>query len=79
MPCDKLDNGGFRNKLFPCGKILPHNSFVVQKFWHYLLSYRIILISKVDPLKYILSKPVRLGRLAKLVMLFAPFDIKFMS
>jgi len=51
--------------------------FAVQKLQHYLLSHQIILISKADPLKYILSKPMLSRRLAKWAMLLAPFDIKF--
>jgi len=39
--------------------------FAIQNLRHYLLSHQIILISKVDPLKYILSKPMLSGRLAK--------------
>ena len=39
--------------------------FAIQKLWQYLLSHHIILISKVDPLKYILSKHMLSGRLAK--------------
>ena len=51
--------------------------FAAQKLRHYLLSHQIILISKADPLRYILSKTVLSGRLAKWAMLLAPFDIKF--
>ena len=52
--------------------------FAVQKLRHYLLSHQIMLISKADPLKYILSRHTLSGRLAKWAMLLAPFDIKFM-
>jgi len=52
--------------------------FTIQKLQHYLFSYQIILFSTVDPLKYILSKPVLSERLVKCTMLLAPFDIKFM-
>ena len=51
--------------------------FAVQKLRHYLLSHQITVISKVDPLRYILSKSLLSGRLAKWAMLLAPFDIKF--
>jgi len=49
--------------------------FATQKLWYYLLSRQIILISKA--LKYTLSKPVLLGRLAKWAILLSPFNIKF--
>jgi len=51
--------------------------FAVQKLRHYLLSHQITVISKENPLRYILSKSLLSGRLAKWTMLFAPFDIKF--
>jgi len=51
--------------------------FVVQKLRHYLLSHQITVISKTDPLRYMLCKSLLLGKLAKWAMLLAPFDIKF--
>jgi len=51
--------------------------FAVQKLRHYLLSHQITVISKADQLRYILSKSLPSGRLAKWAMLLAPFDIKF--
>ncbi|KAI5323828.1 hypothetical protein L3X38_032901 [Prunus dulcis] len=39
--------------------------FAVQKLQHYILADRVILISKVDPLQYLMSKPVLSGRIAK--------------
>ena len=52
--------------------------FAIQKLRHYLLSHHVIVISKADPLKYMLSMHMLLGRLAKCAMLLASFDIKFM-
>ena len=52
--------------------------FTVEKLGHYLMSHQIILISKADPLRYILSKHMLSGKLVKWAMLLAPFDIKFM-
>ena len=51
--------------------------FAVQKLRHYLLSNQIIVISKADPLRYILFKSLLSGRLAKWAILLALFDIKF--
>jgi len=39
--------------------------FVVQKLRHYLLSHQITVISKANPLRYILSKSQLSRRLAK--------------
>ena len=58
-------------------KICLTSVFAIQKLRYYLLSHHIILITKADPLKYILSKRTLSGRLAKWAMLLAPFDIKF--
>jgi len=51
--------------------------FAVMKLRHYLLSHSVTLISKADPLRYMLSKPVLLGRFAKWSMVLSEFDIKF--
>ena len=40
----------------PMEKICLAVIFAIQKLRHYLLSHQIILISKADPLKYILSR-----------------------
>jgi len=58
-------------------KIYLALAFAVQKLRHYLLFHHITVISKADPLRYILSKPLLSVRLAKWSMLLAPFDIKF--
>ncbi|KAG9446503.1 hypothetical protein H6P81_012631 [Aristolochia fimbriata] len=39
--------------------------FAVQKLRHYLLAHSTNLISRADPLKYIMSRPILSGRLAK--------------
>ena len=53
--------------------------FAVQKLRHYLLSHIITLISKVDSLRYLMSKPVSSGRLAKWSLLLSEFEIKYVS
>ncbi|KAM1763676.1 hypothetical protein ACFX11_002997 [Malus domestica] len=39
--------------------------FAVQKLRHYMHAYTIYLVTKVDPVKYVMSKPVLTCRLAK--------------
>ena len=51
--------------------------FSIQKLRHYLLYHQITIVSRANPLRYILSKPLLSGRLAKWALLLAPFDIKF--
>ena len=49
--------------------------FTSQKLRHYMLSHTVQLISKIDPLKYLLSKVDLIRRLAKWVMILRKFDI----
>jgi len=53
------------------GKIFLALIFAVQKLRHYLLFHQITVISRADLLKYILSKALLLGGLAKWVMILA--------
>ncbi|XP_026410928.1 uncharacterized protein LOC113306173 [Papaver somniferum] len=48
---------------------------VVQKFRNYLLSNKVVLISRVDPIKFLLSKPALIGRPAKWLLQTSEFDI----
>ncbi|XP_026458952.1 uncharacterized protein LOC113359554 [Papaver somniferum] len=47
----------------------------IQKFRHYLLSNKVVLISKFDPAKFLLSKPVLMGRSAKWILQMSELDI----
>ena len=47
--------------------------FSSQKLHHCLLAYKIKLISKFDPLKYLLNKTMLMGRFTKLVMILSEF------
>ncbi|KAG9453450.1 hypothetical protein H6P81_006354 [Aristolochia fimbriata] len=51
--------------------------FAVQKLRHYLLTHSTKLISRADPLKYIMSRPILSGRLAKWALLLSEFEIDF--
>ncbi|KAG9447196.1 hypothetical protein H6P81_013324 [Aristolochia fimbriata] len=51
--------------------------FAVQKLRHYLLAHSTNLISRADPLKYIMSRPILSGRLAKWALLLSKFEINF--
>nr|XP_027109327.1 uncharacterized protein LOC113729203 [Coffea arabica] len=54
-------------------------AWTAQKLRHYLLSHTTYLISRSDPLKYLLEKPMPTGRLAKWQMILSEFDIVFTS
>ncbi|XP_026416267.1 uncharacterized protein LOC113311678 [Papaver somniferum] len=49
--------------------------YSIQKFRHYLLSNKVVLISKSDPAKFLLSKPVLMGRTAKCLLQMSELDI----
>ncbi|KAG9453486.1 hypothetical protein H6P81_006390 [Aristolochia fimbriata] len=51
--------------------------FAVQKLQHYLLAHSTNLISRDDPLKYIMSRLILSGRLAKWALLLSEFEINF--
>ncbi|KAG9458349.1 hypothetical protein H6P81_002857 [Aristolochia fimbriata] len=51
--------------------------FAIQKLWHYLFPHSMNLISRADPLKYIMSRPILSGRLAKWALLLSKFEINF--
>ncbi|XP_015054833.1 uncharacterized protein LOC107001206 [Solanum pennellii] len=54
-------------------------TWLAQKLRHYLSSYTIYLISRVDPLKYIFQKVMPTGKLAKWQMLLSGFDIVYVT
>ena len=44
-----------------------------------MLAYRVLLIARMDPLKYLMEKPVQDGKKAKWVLLLSGFDIKYVT
>ncbi|XP_020082008.1 uncharacterized protein LOC109705667 [Ananas comosus] len=51
--------------------------FAVKKLRHYMLEHKIHLISRVDPLKFLMTRPVLTGRLAKWAVILLEFDITY--
>ncbi|XP_074271002.1 uncharacterized protein LOC141594921 [Silene latifolia] len=51
--------------------------FAIQKLRHYFQAHTVHVISKADPIKYILSRPVLSGRLAKWAVLLKQYDIVY--
>jgi RNase H-like domain found in reverse transcriptase len=51
--------------------------FAVKKLRYYMLAHKVILISKVDPLKYLMTQPMLTGRLAKWAIILTEFDITY--
>jgi len=68
---------GAEQRYAPIEKICLALIFAARKLRHYMLSHSIHLISKTDPLKYLMSKPILSGRLAKWALLLLEFEIIF--
>ncbi|XP_020694323.1 uncharacterized protein LOC110108149 [Dendrobium catenatum] len=51
--------------------------FAAQKLRHYMLFLSISLISKVNPLEYLMTRPTLSGRLARWSMILLQFEITF--
>ena len=51
--------------------------FAVKKLRHYMLAHQVIFISKIDSLKYLMTRPMLTGRLAKWVIILTEFDITY--
>ena len=49
------------------------------KLRHYMIAYKVLLIARMDPLKYLMKKPVQDGKISKWVLLLSEFDIKYMT
>ncbi|XP_020681914.1 uncharacterized protein LOC110099169 [Dendrobium catenatum] len=54
------------------------SNLLIQKLRHYMLSHKITLISKIDPLKFLMIRPVLTDRLARWAVLLLQFDIIYM-
>jgi RNase H-like domain found in reverse transcriptase len=62
-----------------------HGYSSIEKYWrmlkklrHYMLAHKVILISNVDPLKYLITRPILTRRLAKWEIILIEFDITYM-
>ena len=42
-----------------------------------MLAFMVLLIARMDPLKYLMEKPVQDGKTAKWVLILSKFDIKY--
>ncbi|XP_022845301.1 uncharacterized protein LOC111368297 [Olea europaea var. sylvestris] len=68
---------GTEMKYSPIEKMCLALIFAAKKLRHYMLSNTINLVLKIDPLKYIMSRPILSGRNGKWVLQLSEFDIKF--
>ena len=68
---------GAKLKYSPIEKMCLALFSSIHKLRHYMQVHTIHLVAKVDPVKYILSRPVISGRLAKWSVAFQEFEIAY--
>ena len=64
-------------KLLPIEKICLSLVFSIQKLKQYMQFYTLKVVSKADPIKYILSRPILSGWLAKWAMILKQHDLVY--
>jgi len=66
---------GAELKYSPIEKIYLLLTFAIQKLRHYMQAYMVPVISKADPIKYIPSRPILNGRLAKWTVILKQYNL----
>ena len=69
----------YEEKYSPLEKTCVALLWATRKLKHYMLAFKILLIVRMDPLKYLMEKPVQDGKTAKWVLLLSEFDSKYMT
>ena len=53
--------------------------WATRRLKHYVTKYSILLVSRLDPLRYLFDRPVLTGRLMRWLVLLTEFDIQYMT
>ena len=53
--------------------------WVTRRLRHYVTEYSILLVSRLDPLRYLFDRPVLTGRLMRWLVLLTEFDIQYVT
>ena len=69
----------YEEKYLPLEKTCVALVWATRKLRHYMLAYKVLLIARMDPLKYLMEKPVQDGKTAKWVLLLSEFNIKYVT
>ncbi|TYK17793.1 uncharacterized protein E5676_scaffold306G00370 [Cucumis melo var. makuwa] len=71
----------FRDDWFTFEENVPctfrHIFFAIDKLRHYMQAFTVHLVAKVDPIKYVLFRPIIFGRLAKWAILLQQYEIVY--
>ena len=69
----------YEEKYSPLEKTCVALVWATRKLRHYMLAYKVLLIVRMDPLKYLMEKPVQDGKTTRWVLLCSKFDIKYVT
>ena len=69
----------YKEKYSPLEKTCVTLVWATCKLKHYMLAYKVLLITRMDPLKYLMEKPVQDRKTAKWVLLLSEFNIKYVT
>ena len=69
----------YKEKYSPLEKTCVALVWATRKLRHYMLAFKVLLIARMDLLKYLMQKPVQDGKTAKWVLLLSEFDIKYVT
>ena len=53
--------------------------WATKRLRHYVIEYSILLVSRLDPLRYLFDRPVLTGRIMRWLVLLIEFDIHYMT
>ncbi|XP_075645297.1 uncharacterized protein LOC142616304 [Castanea sativa] len=66
----------YEEKYSPLEKTCVALVWATRKLRQYMLAYKVLLIARINPLKYLMEIPVQVGKTAKWVLLLLEFDIR---
>ena len=69
----------YEEKYSPLEKACEVLVWATRKLRHCMLAYKVLLIARMDPLKYLMEKLVQDRKIAKWVLLLSEFDIKYVT
>ena len=53
--------------------------WATRRLRHYMIEYSVLLVSRLDPLRYLFDRPVLTGRLMRWLVLLIEFDIYYVT
>ena len=69
----------YEEKYSPLEKTYVALVWATRKLKHYMLDFKVLLIARMDPLKYLMDKPMHDGKTTKWVLLMSKFDIQYVT